>query len=61
MIVPGGLRRAFSLFRSVKLPILHISIGLQRVLTETSALLGHYSRGRLTKGILPENLMTERL
>ncbi|MDH7792832.1 hypothetical protein QBD00_003754 [Ochrobactrum sp. AN78] len=30
MIMPGGLRRAFSLFRSEILPILFISIGLER-------------------------------
>lgn len=65
MIMPGGLRRAFSLFRSEILPILCISIGLERVLTETSAFAQANSQRpaeeRLTKGILPENLMTARL
>jgi hypothetical protein len=37
MIMPGGLRRAFSIFRSAKVPFLIFIIGLERVLTEASA------------------------
>jgi hypothetical protein len=39
MIRPGGLRRAFSLSRTGKLPILLLGNVLERVQTETSALL----------------------
>ncbi|OYR20292.1 hypothetical protein CEV31_1718 [Brucella thiophenivorans] len=54
MIMPGGFRRAFSLFRSKILPILHISVGLKRVLTETSVFAQAKAIGQLTEWELPE-------